>query len=383
MTVNKEGNPIGHYLHEQIKELWKDDNPLSEVENELDLFVKAEESEKQAEHAFDAIKKLMGSTLLKDGLHVGVLENWRKLERVLYATDDQYRDHFLHPFNTYLLGLVIGKHMDIFKENDLEVWKYAAFFHDVGYPVEKASAISKSIREIYFKSLPEFTISDIQVTGPRPRLLGETHDCISQIAGCFVDSFGGGHESGQPNAEAIFQEGLLNNDHGVVSAIIFWNFAFLDALQIERKNILPIIRKSITAMAVHNIHWTFPGLRIRIDKHPIAFLLALCDELQEWERPSIGHLFKGVKTPDTDGWRFLNDLEIEMEDKNIKIIYYPKNEYESRAKQLFNHLTHLFEDVFLSGSDVIEEFELSIKEYTLSVKTEGKRYIVNNSFPHD
>lgn len=388
MTVNKKGNPIGYYLHEQIKELWKDDNPLSEVENEFGLFVNAKKSEKQAEHAFDAIKKLMGSTLVEDGLCVGVLKNWKQLERVLYATDEEYRDHFLHPFNTYLLGLIIGKHMGIFDEvENLEAWQYAAFFHDVGYPVEKAKAISESIRETYFKSIPEFTISDIQVTSPRPALLSETHDCISQISGGFVGKLGGGYKSGQPNAEAIFQKGLLNNDHGVVSAIIFWNFAFLDALQIDRKETLDIVRKSVTAMALHNLHWTFPGLRIRADKLPLPFLLALCDELQEWGRPTIADLFRDpdIKdSPDATGWKFLKELEIKREDKSIIITYSPERECKSGTERLFENLTHLFEEVFLPGThNNIEKFEISVNGDTFPAEIDEKKYIVKNPFRND
>ena len=377
MTVREKESPIGHYLYEQIKACW-DKDPLSGVTTEIVGFVEASEPADQAEFAFDAIKKLMGATLVEDGLCVGLLENWKKLERILYATDEQYRDHFLHPFNTYLIGLVIGKHMGILNESDLEAWQYAAFFHDVGYPVEKAKAISESIRETYFKSIPEFTISDIQVTVPQSVLIGDRHDCISQIARCFVGNSGGGYESGEPMAEAIFQEGLLNNDHGVVSAIIFWNFAFLDALPIQRGNTLPIIREAVTAMALHNLHWRFPGLRVRKDKLPLAFLLALCDELQEWGRPSIDQLFSSSRKedlPDGNEWRFLSDLEIEKGSESLKITFHTRNGREKRREQLIKNIEHLFLKVFLPKPEVKEEFKLSVDSSEFRVITESGKYV--------
>jgi hypothetical protein len=136
VTIEGNGNPIGNYLVTQIDAIWVT-SPLSVAGDEVDKYTKSGPPGDQAKHAFDAMKKLMAASLVPDGLCVGVLENWQKVERVLYATDEQYRDHFLHPFNTYLLGLIVGKHIGVLDSDDqAKAWQYAAFFHDVGYPVQ-------------------------------------------------------------------------------------------------------------------------------------------------------------------------------------------------------------------------------------------------------
>lgn len=380
MTIERNRNAIGNYLVTQIDELW-DQSPLSVASEEVDAYRTSCQPGDQAKHAFDAMKKLMGASLVSDGLCVGVLENWQKLERVLYATDEQYRDHFLHPFNTYLLGLIVGKHMDMLNCDNLDAWQYAAFFHDVGYPVEKAQAISTAIRETYFRGIPQFTVSDMKVGSPQPGLLSESHDCISQIAGHYVGAFGQGHKSGQPNAEAIFQEGLLLNDHGVVSAVIFWNFAFLDALLGGRDNTLELVQKSVTAMAVHNLHRTFRGLRIPQAKLPLSFLLSLCDELQEWGRPSVAEMFRGVNiqdSPDSDGWRAVSELKIEKQDGCLRICFGQPSGCNGRIKRFFDNLYHLFKEVLLPGTDGIQKFVISVGEKEFEAKKDGDQYVAMN-----
>ena len=62
-------------------------------------------------------------------------------------------------------------------------------------------------------------------------------------------------------------------DHGVIGAAIL-------AQNIKRGSIDNIIRMALKAIALHNNK----NNKIRFDEEPIAALLALCDELQEWER---------------------------------------------------------------------------------------------------
>ncbi|MGD2086399.1 MAG: hypothetical protein PVH61_09480 [Candidatus Aminicenantes bacterium] len=85
--------------------------------------------------------------------------------------DSGYREHFIHSFHVFLLGIHLMKKLPSFKhlfecKNDEKVreiylkWFLAAMYHDIGYPIEKIENISQS----YIKKLLQNDIdnSDIE-----------------------------------------------------------------------------------------------------------------------------------------------------------------------------------------------------------------------------
>lgn len=99
---------------------------------------------------------------------LSIYSSFSIVEETLITSIANYRDHVKHSFRVFLLGfqvLVIKKELELAKNvvienqnfdsdsflkwSDLLCWLIAAFFHDVGYGIEKTNEISEKIEENY------------------------------------------------------------------------------------------------------------------------------------------------------------------------------------------------------------------------------------------
>lgn len=285
---------------------------------------------------------------------------------------EKQRDHFIHSVNVFLLGLAIysqNKHYrDAFEgyildspydkyyktdegkfshEEFLYRWGVAALFHDIGYPVEiigkqlnkflndSVKSISSYYRAdtaIDFKDFNDFnTIVKIDPNFadnytevyPKAKFLNlfKPTDIMAQkISVDFpeinlnqlikhLDSF----------VDIMGESGFI--DHGFFSSILVLNsYGYL--MQKYAKNtdffFYPIV-DSATAILLHNYYRNVLqkkpfGLSAMHPKRcPIAFLLILCDELQEWNRQPFG--IKDKKRS------HVNDLVLEIDNKKLDVEY--------------------------------------------------------------
>lgn len=288
---------------------------------------------------------------------------------------EKQRDHFIHSVNVFLLGLAIysqnKSYRDSFKayiiespyekyykineefshEEFLYRWGVAALFHDIGYPVEIiGKQLNKFINDgvksisssygadtaIDFKDFNEFNaIVKIDpdfadnYTGIYPKakflnLFKPTDIMAHKISTDFsnvdvndvvkhLDSF----------VNIMGDSGFI--DHGFFSAILVLNsYGYL--IQKYSKNhdffFYPIV-DSATAILLHNYYrnvlqkkpFNLPALHPR--QSPLAYLLILCDELQEWNRRPFG--IKDKKRS------HVNDLNIVIDDNRLDVDYIIKN----------------------------------------------------------
>jgi hypothetical protein len=207
-------------------------------------------------------------------------------EAILFTIRDTYRDHINHVLDTCLLGLFLLK-MEKSARNDDKVfpisqdqspssksnqkhqkktyrnWIITSLMHDVGYA---ATIIRKASDKLSFMD------SD------------PVREFLQELSSHLDSNFA----SLQSKLEQLLQDitgedghsfDLL--DHGVLSALhIQW---------LVRNNEEPDpdwfedMKTAMDASARHNIK----GLPISFRTHPLAFLLILCDHLQEWDRPVI------------------------------------------------------------------------------------------------
>ena len=252
-----------------------------------------------------------------------LFSSFSKTEETLLPSVAKYRDHITHSFRVFLLGLKIlmvkneikyRKEITMSKLDDSTVvftwrellcWIIAAFFHDVGYGIEKINEISKKIEENYkaFGTVnkAEFTLSESL------RLFGERTIQIMQ-------------DVLMPERDEIFPEPLYpyltlrplfesweKKTHGIMSAVMVLNeidrlltsnddFAELYSSGAYREQWAEIFLRAALAMAIH----TFPTPRphelalersIRYGKLNIsdqffpAFLLTLLDAVEFVDRP--------------------------------------------------------------------------------------------------
>ena len=288
---------------------------------------------------------------------------------------EKQRDHFIHSINVFLLGLAVyaqnKNYRKFFKqyvlrspyekyykidgefshEEFLYRWGVASLFHDIGYPVEiigkqlkrfindGVKSISNSYgadTAIDFKDFNEFNAiikmetdfaDNYNAVYPESKFLNmfkPTDIMAHKIATDFksvnmndvakhLDSF----------VDIMGENGFI--DHGFFSSILVLNsYGYL--MQKYAKNhdffFYPIV-DSATAILLHNYYrnvlqkkpFNLKGLHPA--NSPLAYLLILCDELQEWNRTPFG-----VKDKQRS---HVNELLLKIDDIGMDVVYVVKD----------------------------------------------------------
>lgn len=260
---------------------------------------------------------------------------------------DKQRDHYVHSVNVFILGLCFYSQNTRFRaafdatnldkskyafsydtkhEEFFYRWGIAALFHDVGYPVE---IIGKQINK--FISFATEVDKQGQV---KTRLEFDNFEDFNTIAeiipkGDFIKSYLDSHpgfadlDPQKPNDllahklhlslgvdwkavktaldafPAIMAEhGFI--DHGYYSAIIVlrWYGFLIQSCNYKPEYFFYPLLDSASAILLHNYYKNvimkppFSKGPLSPKEHPIAYLLILCDELQEWNRTPYGILDK-------------------------------------------------------------------------------------------
>ena len=242
-----------------------------------------------------------------------------------------YRDHFIHQFIVFLMGLIIIDKLDnIFisafndaykntsisetkktKENKNNIkkfieftWLKTAFFHDIAYPIQSVETWVTNILKKYLKGYR----LDFKTRLP----LGEIFFDPGYID--LIDILVSFHKVELKRRDEGLREiiiDLLYNkenkpDHGIISALLL-----VGENQFDRDDILPCA----SAIALHNKLLVTKNIeKITFEKHPLAFLLVYCDLIHEWGRESQSNVIK---------YSDLKDLTIHLTDDDNCM---PKND---------------------------------------------------------
>lgn len=230
----------------------------------------------------------------------------------------RHRDHYSHSVYVFSLGLAIYANDpslrnifrnfyggDSFTATDfLYLWGMTALFHDIGYPFELAhdqiKAYSERVLEENNKLIPCVSYENINGLGrldetllkhchyPLAKTLNELlaytiSDRLQYPLNILSDIFQKrGYDNNGYMDHAYFSALLFS--HELIDARIDFSDAVLDVLSaIALHNSLN--SKTITQMMGRNV-------AIGADKHPLAYLLILCDELQNWDRTAFGYVSK-------------------------------------------------------------------------------------------
>ena len=270
-----------------------------------------------------------------------VLKNYEENAAVLI---DKQRDHYIHSVNVFLLGLciyagnirfrsafeqtVMNKKeypfsYDTKNEEFFYRWGLASLFHDVGYPVEIVSRqinkfmdfatdvgdkekpvnvqlsfenfeelnrISEIIpKDIFTKCYFDYYDSSIYIDMLKPvdLLAHKLHTTLGvdlKDIKFALDDF--------VNVMARF--GFI--DHGYYSSIIVlkWYGYLIQSAKYKPEYFFWPVLDSASAILLHNCYKNMMMKKpfnlgaLAPNTHPIAFLLILCDELQEWNRKAYG-----------------------------------------------------------------------------------------------
>ena len=349
---------------------------------------------------------------------VNIMEKYEKYTGELI---ERQRDHFIHSVNVFLLGLAVysqNKHYrDVFRdyikrskyekyyktadgelsdEEFLYRWGIAALFHDIGYPFEIiGKQLNKFINDgvksisntydidvgIDFKDFNEFNsivkldpydfADNYRANFKRAKVL-DLFKPTEILAHKISNDFNFTKEQFKNLTDHLNQFIYYmkeNNfiDHGFFSAILVLN-SYGSLIQKYSKNkdffFYPIVDSS-SAILLHNYYNKtmqedpFNLSLLAPESNPIAFLLILCDELQEWNRQPYGVL---------DVKKFhVNDLIIEIDDERMDVEYILKFGsmglgFSKDKKQFINSVLDLESLIFKKGLSVVTDVKPDVQE---------------------
>ncbi len=284
-----------------------------------------------------------------DRSFIDLLDVLKKYEENAATLSDKQRDHYIHSVNVFLLGLGIyglnksfrksfeqylsdiNKNIRIFETINEEFffrWGMASLFHDIGYPVEIVyNQINKFIRFVsggdekgrayagpflgYFNFdkinsidnfnpenfiMPEYIkpkseISDLNIAKPTELLainlsysLNLDFKLIKQTANKFLETM----------------KKFRFVDHGFYSALIVlkWYGELTQKKHRTDEIMYSHILDSAASIFLHNAYKNvfmkepYSLNKLHPETQPIAYLLILCDEAQEWNRQAYGEITK-------------------------------------------------------------------------------------------
>ena len=237
-----------------------------------------------------------------------ILKNYESLLKEFFP---KYRDHYVHQFQVFLLGAIIidelikcGK----FKGNHDHIcdgWLLAASYHDFSYPIQKYDDyISYFFKETIGIDEP-LGLLELKSNYMEYKFSSNIEFIISSISTCFdKNEFKGevGTEKLNKIREFFYYKIVKNKNHGLLSAL-----GLLKKLETQ-KSLEDILLPASTAIALHddevwqplhglttedsrdndewvkNVRNIAPIKEISFEDHPLAFLLILCDNIQDWGR---------------------------------------------------------------------------------------------------
>ncbi len=239
-------------------------------------------------------------------------KKYTDFESLLYGGAHHYRDHVVHVFRVWLLGIdillrnncqyldriKIDSYCQINPVEKLSVWTLISLSHDLGYPLEKSLQIVEKTRDMMknFVTNPIMNM-DIDFSGVQNNM----NDFILRFMSSKMHKKDGAQELYvarlQPKYYFKFQKSLEHNTHGTISALILYklliffmesDYSLHEDYTFDKEDVRQyyIRREILRAITSH----TCPDV-YQLNMCNMSFLLILCDESQEWGRKYLTNLY--------------------------------------------------------------------------------------------
>lgn len=247
-------------------------------------------------------------------------EDYTEFEKILYGGASFYRDHVLHVFRVWLLGLNTCaandfEYLKILKlptsEKDnipilsnvekLSIWTIISLTHDLGYPLEKAQKVITQTQKMVkpFINNPKLTM-DLSFDG--------VQNTMNDFVIKFISSKMKKNEDNDEYKARLqskyyfkYQKSLEQNQHGILSCLIIYKMLvyFLESdfslnedykFDVEEARQFFIRREILRAIASHTCEDIY-----HMHAYEFSFLLIIADDAQDWGRKGIENLY--VDTP--------------------------------------------------------------------------------------
>lgn len=321
-------------------------------------------------------------------------DKYIKFESMLYGGGKYYRDHVIHVFRVWLLGLeclldddgnylkriVIQKEIKVNSLEKISIWSMISLTHDLGYPLEKAQGIIEQTKDMMKSFISNPSVSmDLSFNGIQTNMNDFVVRFMSSkmhIADnkCPKEEATGDEKKKyvarlQPKYYFKFQKSLEGYNHGILSAIIIYKLLryFLESdfninedylFDEEEARQFYIRREILRTIASHTCHDIY-----HLDMLNFAFLLIVVDDAQEWGRKRMSELYVNKDSTYEFGSIVpaFNIKESEHGEERIKI-----HSFEMKEKFCFNNLNDLretllslykqckgYKEIFRDGQDTI------------------------------
>lgn len=232
--------------------------------------------------------------------------NFEETQR--YNSNEYGRDHIIHSVTCFFLGIYINE--KFIKNHDTCIdpfeWKLASLFHDIAYPLEtnknktdyfaKILSYLSSQHHIPIDSLDEISI--LTPCGSEKNSLKLIDAKVKSLLGYKIRSHG---QRSAINAKFKYECALMNNGycHGIFSSLTVLYIASKLYNKYNPENKYDDIEKfnanwnynyfekyilnACAAIFLHNFKVITP--RMTMKNSGCAYLMKLCDALQNWNRP--------------------------------------------------------------------------------------------------
>jgi hypothetical protein len=211
----------------------------------------------------------------------------------------EYRDHFIHSFNVFLIGYYIMNKLDdsLFKVDIVDInavnnntdknliWMLTSTFHDIAYPIQEIENWLNTFFCAYFGINLNYRLN---ISNMLPPIYTDFMKMLSSYnKNSNINSiYNVNYNTIDWSFFDEINSGTMRKDHGIISSLILTHFLAIREKWMDdptrSKNFLINHIPACHAICLHNLNNP-----ISFDKHPFAFLLALCDEIQDWGRPSM------------------------------------------------------------------------------------------------
>jgi hypothetical protein len=264
-------------------------------------------------------------------------KEYKEFEGMLYGSSQNYRDHVVHVFRTWLSGVhcmvknngKFLKYISIYDEDaitleyveKLSIWTIIALTHDLGYPLEKAKAILNSTNAMVstFMTNPDISM-DLSFHGVQNSMNDFVVRLMSSkmVAAKQKDIKGNKLYFARLQSKYYFKflKSLEKMKHGIVSALIIYKLLtyFLESdyninegytFSKEDRRQFYIRREILRAIASHtctDVYHLYIG--------SFAFLLIITDDTQTWGRKYISELY----VPSNKNYE-LDEIKLAVSDK--------------------------------------------------------------------
>ena len=316
-------------------------------------------------------------------------DKYVKFEKTLYGSSRYYRDHVVHVFRVWILGITqlfandnaLLKEISIdedCKVNPIEkisIWTLIALTHDLGYPLEKSLEVVERTKDMMKSFVVNPIISmDLCFNGVQNSM----NDFVLRFMSSKMKKKEGNSIDGydfvarlQPKYYFKFQKSLEHNKHGILSALVLYKMLryFLESdystnedyfFKKEDVRQFYIRRDILRAISSHTCHDIY-----QLTAKNFSFLLILCDDAQEWGRKSISELYIN-KTIEYE----YDGLNIDLSQEIINVSFCEKFKNIDKEEDVETVLSR-FIDISLDYNEIFRDgLDTSNRNFCFQKKTE-------------